>query len=226
MLAAILFDLDGTIANTDPIHYQAWREMLLGYGMDIDETFYKSRISGRTNPQIIEDLLPQLSPEEGAKFADEKEALFRQQAKNLLKPLDGFSELLAWTDTHQLKCALVTNAPKLNVQFMLEVLGINEAFDTVVIAEDEIAGKPDPAPYQVALSRLGITAEQAIALEDSPSGIRSAVGAGIRTIGVTTTQEPKVLQAIGAFTTTPDFSDLQLWTLLNSSVQEDVAYLG
>jgi beta-phosphoglucomutase len=102
MLAAILFDLDGTIANTDPIHYQAWREMLLGYGMDIDETFYKSRISGRTNPQIIEDLLPQLSPEEGAKFADEKEALFRQQAKNLLKPLDGFSELLAWTDTHQL----------------------------------------------------------------------------------------------------------------------------
>jgi HAD superfamily hydrolase (TIGR01509 family) len=226
MLAAILFDLDGTIANTDPIHYEAWREMLLDYGMDIDETFYKSRISGRTNPQIIEDLLPQLSPQEGTKFADEKEAFFRQKAKNLLQPLNGFSELLAWTQTHQLKRALVTNAPRLNVKFMLEVLEIKEAFDTVVIAEDEIAGKPDPAPYQAALNRLGITAEKAIALEDSPSGIRSAVGAGIRTIGVTSTHEPKVLQEMGAFMTTPDFCDLQLWMFLDSSIQEDLAELS
>ncbi|NJM71810.1 MAG: HAD-IA family hydrolase [Scytonema sp. RU_4_4] len=226
MLAAILFDLDGTIANTDPIHYQAWREMLIGYSMEIDETFYKSHISGRTNPQIVEDLLPQLSPEEGAKFAEEKEALFRQKAKTILKPLDGFSEVIAWTDTHQLKRALVTNAPRLNVQFVLQVLEIKEVFHTVVIAENEIAAKPDPAPYQVALNRLGITAEEAIALEDSPSGIRSAVGAGLRTIGVTTTQESKVLQSLGAFMTIPDFTDLQLWTLLNSSVEEDVACLG
>lgn len=226
MLAAILFDLDGTIANTDPIHYQAWREMLIGYDMDIDETFYKSHISGRTNPQIVEELLPQLSPEEGAKFVEEKEALFRQKAKTILKSLGGFSELIAWTDTHQLKRALVTNAPRLNVQFVLEVLEIKEVFDTVVIAENEIAAKPDPAPYQVSLNRLGITAEQAIALEDSPSGIRSAVGAGIRTIGVTTTQEPKALESLGAFMTVPDFTDLQLWTLLNSLVQEDVACLG
>jgi beta-phosphoglucomutase-like phosphatase (HAD superfamily) len=55
MLAAILFDLDGTIVNTDPIHYRAWREMLLNYSIEIDETFYKSRISGRLNPEIVED---------------------------------------------------------------------------------------------------------------------------------------------------------------------------
>lgn len=226
MLAAILFDLDGTIANTDPIHYQVWREMLLNYGMEIDETFYKSRISGRTNPQIIEDLLPQLSPEAGAKFAEDKEALFRKKAKSILKPLDGFSELLAWTETHKLQRALVTNAPRLNVEFMLEVLNIKEVFHTVVIAENEIAGKPDPAPYQVALNRLGLSAEQAIALEDSPSGIRSAVGAGIPTIGVTSTQDPKILQAIGAFMTIPDFSHLSLWTFLNSSFEEDLACFG
>ncbi len=153
MLAAILFDLDGTIANTDPIHYQAWREMLTDYGIDIDETFYKSRISGRTNPQIIEDLLPQLSSEEGARFADEKEERFRQKAREILKPMNGFAELIAWTETHKLKRALVTNAPKLNVEFMLEVLDIQEVFDTVVLGEDCIAGKPDPAPYQVSLKR-------------------------------------------------------------------------
>ncbi|MBD2387207.1 HAD family hydrolase [Cylindrospermum sp. FACHB-282] len=222
MLAAILFDLDGTIVNTDPIHYQAWRQMLLNSGMEIDETFYKSRISGRLNPEIIKDILPQLSPAAGQKFADEKEALFRQLAPHL-QSLSGFAELLAWTETHQLKRALVTNAPRLNAEFMLEVLGIKAAFHAVVLAEDCIAGKPDPAPYQVALSQLGITAENAIALEDSPSGILSAVSAGIRTIGIASTHNPQFLQEIGAFMAIPDFTDLQMWTLLNSLREPDLS---
>ncbi|MHC5743307.1 MAG: HAD family hydrolase [Nostoc sp.] len=225
MLAAILFDLDGTIVNTDPIHYRAWREMLLNYSIEIDETFYKSRISGRLNPEIVKDILPQLPAAEGQQFADEKEALFRKLAPHL-KPLSGFSELLAWTETHQLKRALVTNAPRLNAEFMLEVLGIKEAFHTVVLADDCIAGKPDPVPYQVALNKLGITAEQAIALEDSPSGIRSAVGADIRTIGIASTHDPQVLQSVGAFMAIPDFTDLQLWTLLNSLIEPDLSAIA
>ncbi|MDZ8241346.1 MAG: HAD-IA family hydrolase [Nostoc sp. ChiQUE01a] len=221
MLAAILFDLDGTIVNSDPIHYRAWKEMLLNFGIEIDETFYKSKISGRLNPEIVQDILPQLSLAEREKFADEKEALFRRLASNL-EPLSGFSELLAWTDTHQLKRALVTNAPRLNAEYMLEVLGIKEAFHTIVLADDCIAGKPDPAPYQVALNKLEIQAEEAIALEDSPSGIRAAIGANIRTIGIASTHNPQLLREIGAFMAIPDFTDLQLWTLLNSFIETDL----
>jgi HAD superfamily hydrolase (TIGR01509 family) len=221
MLTAILFDLDGTIVNTDPIHYIAWREMLKNYSIEIDENFYKSRISGRLNPAIIKDILPQLSPEEGVKLAEEKEALFREFAPDL-QPLAGFYQLIEWTKTHQLKRALVTNAPRLNVQFMLKALGIKEAFHTVVIAGEDIAGKPDPAPYQVALNNLGIQATNAIALEDSPSGIRSAVGAGIRTIGIASTHNLLGLQENGAFMAIPDFTDLQMWTLLNSLIDEDI----
>ena len=221
MLAAILFDLDGTIVNTDPIHYRAWQEMLLNFSIEIDETFYRSQISGRLNAEIVKDILPQLSVAEGQKFADEKEALFRKLAPDL-KPLSGFSELLAWTDTHQLKRALVTNAPRLNAEFMVEVLGIKEAFHTIVLADDCIAGKPDPAPYQVALSKLAITAEEVIALEDSPSGIWAAVSAGIRTIGIASTHDPQLLQEIGAFMAIPDFTDLQLWTFLNSLIEPDL----
>ncbi|MCX7595126.1 MAG: HAD-IA family hydrolase [Fischerella sp.] len=221
MLAAILFDLDGTIANTDPVHYIVWREMLSKYGIEIDEGFYQTRMSGRLNPVIIQEILPQLSPEAVMKFAEEKEALFRQKAKDM-QPLAGFWELIAWTQKHQIKRALVTNAPKLNVYFMLEVLGLKETFDVVVIAEDCVAAKPDPAPYQVALNKLGITAESAIALEDSPSGIRSAVGAGVRTIGIASTHDPKVLEEKGAFMVIPDFTDLQLWTLLNSEIETEL----
>ncbi|BAY10445.1 HAD family hydrolase [Calothrix sp. NIES-2098] len=225
MLAAILFDLDGTIVNTDPIHYQAWQQKLANYGIEIDETFYKSRISGRLNPEIVKDILPQLSPVDAQKFADDKEALFRELAPNL-KPLSGFSELIAWTEAHQLKRALVTNAPRLNAEFMLDVLGIKEAFHTIVLADDCIAGKPDPAPYQVALSKLGIQAHEAIALEDSPSGIRAAVGAGIRTIGIASTHDPKILVEVGAFIAIPDFTSLQLWTLLNSMSEQDLSSIS
>ncbi|MFN6472131.1 MAG: HAD family hydrolase [Nostoc sp. SerVER01] len=225
MLAAILFDLDGTIVNSDPIHYRAWKEMLLNFSIEIDETFYKSKISGRLNPEIVQDILPQLSLTEREKFADEKEALFRRLASNL-QPLSGFSELLAWTDTHQLKRALVTNAPRLNAEYMLEVLGIKEAFHTIVLADDCIAGKPDPAPYQVALNKLEIQAEEAIALEDSPSGIRAAVGANIRTIGIASTHNPQLLREVGAFMAIPDFTDLQLWTLLNSFIETDLTAIA
>ncbi|MEA5512486.1 HAD-IA family hydrolase [Nodularia sp. UHCC 0506] len=217
MLAAILFDLDGTIVNTDPIHYQAWQKMLLSYDITIDETFYKSRISGRLNPEIVKDILPQLTVIEGEKFADEKETLFRQLAPHL-QALHGFAELIKWTETHQLKRALVTNAPRQNAEFMLEVLGIKEIFHTIVLADDCVAGKPDPEPYQVALNNLEILAEQAIALEDSPSGIRAAVGAGIRTIGIASTHDPQILQQVGTFMAIPDFADLQLWQFLNSLI--------
>ncbi len=225
MLAAILFDLDGTIVNTDPIHYQAWQQMLLSFNIAIDQTFYKSRISGGLNPEIVKDILPQLSLAAGQQFADEKEALFRHKAAEL-KPLSGFTELIAWTDAHHLKRALVTNAPRLNVQFMLGVLGIQQTFHTVVLAEDCLAGKPDPAPYQVALEKLGIKAEEAIALEDSPSGIRSAIAAKIRTIGIASTHDPQILQEIGAFMAIPDFTDLQLRTLLNSLIESDLSAIG
>lgn len=104
---------------------------------------------------------------------------------------------------------------------MLEVLGIKKAFHTIVLADDCIAGKPDPAPYQVALNKLGIQAGEAIALEDSPSGIRSAVSADIRTIGIASTHDPQVLQSFGAFMAIPDFTDLELWTLLNSLIETD-----
>jgi beta-phosphoglucomutase len=157
MLSAILFDLDGTIVNTDPIHYQVWQKMLLEYNVEINEKIYKSNISGRLNPNIIQDFLPHLSAEETEQFAEEKEARFRSQA-SLLKPINGFTELLAWSKKYHLKRALITNAPKLNAYFMLEALQIKEAFDIIILAGEEKAAKPDPTPYKVALERLSRSA--------------------------------------------------------------------
>lgn len=226
MLKAVLFDLDGTLANTDPLHFQNWQEILRDYGLEIDREFYKARISGRLNALIVQDLLPQLSFEAGQQLADYKEARFREIGLSLT-PLAGLLDLLAWIDTQGLKKAVVTNAPRENVNFLLEVLKLADSFDTVVLAEEAIAGKPDPAPYKLVLDELGIAPTEAkplqghfaIAFEDSCSGIQSAVGAGIYTIGVASTHEPKVLLEAGAAMVIPDFTEKQLWLLLDSFIE-------
>lgn len=214
MLAAILFDLDGTLVNTDPLHFQAWQEMLLNHGLEIDKAFYQTRISGRLNPIIIQDILPHLTLAEGEKFAEDKEARFRELAPSL-KPLAGLEKILDWTKEYGLKTGLVTNAPRKNVDFMLVTLELAEIFDAVFVAEEDVSeGKPDPAIYKLALERLDITPETALAFEDSPSGIRSAVGAGIRTIGISSTHDTEKLYDVGAFKVIPDFNDRYLWNLL------------
>ncbi len=217
MVDAILFDLDGTIVNTDPIHYQIWLAILLEHQVEINEKLYKSNFTGRSNSEIIQDVLPHLSAEENEKFAYEKELRFRQKVLSL-KPINGFIQLVAWSKQHCLKRALVTNAPKINAHFIIETLGIKDYFDIIVLAEEEAAMKPDPAPYQAALERLEVRAEQTIAIEDSPSGIHSAVTAGIRTVGITSTQTSQTLHKLGAFMTISDFTDLQLWNFLDSQM--------
>lgn len=212
-IAAILFDLDGTLANTDPIHFQTWQDLLKDYGMDIDKAFYQSRISGGLNGEIVQDILPQLSPEAGKRVAEEKEARFRQLGTQLER-LGGLDDVLTWTEEGGVKRALVTNAPPENVEFMLEVLQLGDRFDVKVLAENAPIGKPDPTPYNLALEQLGISPAGAIAFEDSPAGIRAAVGAGIYTIGVATTHDPHKLLDLGAGMAIADFTDADLWQRL------------
>ena len=212
-LTALLFDLDGTLADTDPFHFRAWRELLQKFGLEIDETFYKTRISGRLNPAIVADLLPQLSPEEGQRWIEHKEAHFRELAPQLVR-MPGLSEMLTWAEDCQLKQAVVTNAPPENVHHTLKALQLDRSFAPVVISDELGIGKPDPAPYRYALEQLGIRPEQAIAFEDSPSGVRSAVGAGIMTIGIASTQAPEALYAVGASLVVKDFAAVELRSVL------------
>ena len=213
MLAAILFDLDGTLANTDPLHFIVWQEMLAEFGLEIDRTFYQKQISGRVNEEILADILPQLSVEEGLEFAEKKEKRYRDSAPTL-SPTLGLDKLLQWIEQNGLKQAVVTNAPRNNAIHTLEVLQLTEIFPTVILAEDAPPGKPDPAPYKMALEILEVDSQNAIAFEDSTTGIASAVAAGIYTIGVTSTHSSEILLNAGASMTIADFNNDRLWKLL------------
>lgn len=218
MLQALLFDLDGTLTNTDPVHFSTWKEMLKPYGLKIDRPFYDQNFSGQLNAAIVATLLPQLTVQAGEQLSWEKEAEFRRRAAATLQPLPGLNNLLQWATLHQLRQAVVTNAPVENAEFMLQVLGLDTHFHTVVIAEQLERGKPDPLPYQTALERLGVSAQSAVAFEDSLSGIRSAVRAGVLTVGVASTQAADALYNVGATLVVDDFADPKLDELLKTAL--------
>lgn len=217
MLKAILFDLDGTLANTDPIHFQTWKDLLVEYGLDIDTEFYRSHFSGRRNQEIINDLLPHLSSQEGEQLSWDKEAEFRDRAQAILTPMPGLLDVLHWTDTQAIQRAVVTNAPAENAQFMIQVLNLEDVFPLVVLGDELPVGKPDPLPYQTGLEQLGVSATEAIAFEDSSSGIRSAISAGIPTIGVASTHPTEELYDLGCILVVDDFTDSKLWNLFNET---------
>jgi HAD superfamily hydrolase (TIGR01509 family) len=213
LYTALLFDLDGTLAETDSLHLPTWVDVLRPYGIEVDKEFYRESISGRSTSEIVEDLLPDLSTEDGRKLADAKEASFRERAYEL-EPLPGLMDFMEEAKNRGLSLALVTNAPEENVEAILLVLELAEAFDELVLSDEVGLVKPDPAPYRAALDRLGVRPEEVLAFEDSTSGIASSVAAGIPTVGIASTQDPEKLLQAGAFMVARDFTEPELWRFL------------
>ncbi len=146
-------------------------------------------------------------------MVDAKEADFRERA-GTLEPLPGLLDFVEKGREKGMEISLVTNAPEQNVLTMLKTLGLDETFEPVILADDVGAGKPDPAPYNAALEALDIPAGEAVAFEDSTSGIASSVAAGIPTVGIASTQDPEKLRRAGAFMVAKDFTDPELRALI------------
>jgi HAD superfamily hydrolase (TIGR01509 family) len=202
----LLFDLDGTLTDTDALHLRAYQTLLARSGRSITERDYKTRIMGAANEAIMTWLFPDEPVERHRAIAEEKERLFRSFASHM-EPLPGLLDLLAWAATHGIKTAVVTNAPRANAEMMLSALRLSDRFPVLVIGDELARGKPDPLPYLTALQRLGSGPGAALAFEDSRSGVQAASTAGVETIGMLTGLDDASLRASGAAATIRDFAD-------------------
>ena len=213
--ACLLFDIDGTLVDSDRIHILAFNEIFGAHGLLVDEHTYRTTISGRANVDIMADLLPHMSVAEHHHLGRTKEALFRTMAGDM-KELEGLTELLDWADSEDIPYAAVTNAPSENAEMVLRCLDLTHRFKAVVLSDDLPHAKPHPLPYLTGLERLAGDASQTVAFEDSHAGITAAHGAGLAVIGLTTSHSDETLRASGAILTAPDYRDDALLRLVRA----------
>ncbi|WP_409526318.1 HAD family hydrolase [Nitrincola sp. MINF-07-Sa-05] len=187
-LRAILFDHDGTLVNSEPIHYEMWVQVLRTYGLSLSEQQYKAYYAGvPTNTNAI-DLVQRfgidVSP---AQLAEAKNSATRDYlAKKAFPLMQGVPEAISSFHNAGLKLAVVTGASANGVHTTLQTNEFTHYFSTIVSGDDVRASKPAPDCYLMALERLGITADECLAIEDTQHGLEAAYSAGIKCLALPT----------------------------------------
>jgi HAD superfamily hydrolase (TIGR01509 family) len=211
---ALLFDIDGTLADTNALHLEAFNQVFGPRGHIFNHERAAKELLGFSNASIGERFLAGEAPERQAAIMDEKEEAFRKLVSGKIQPLPGLMALLALADRAGIPMVAVTNAPRLNADMMLSGLGIVHRFKAVVIGDELPHGKPHPMPYLEGLRAVGAAPALSLAFEDSRSGIQSAYAAGIATVGMRTSLSHADMVAAGALMTAKTFDDPELIKLV------------
>jgi len=208
-IKAAIFDLNGTMIADQKWHREAWRLILKKSGIDMTDEFYRNKISGGKNYWILKKIFPGISDEENNKRALEKEALYREIYKDEIKEVPGLTNLLNKLADKKIKLAMATTASKLNRDFAIEKLGLENVFELTVGDEDVKNAKPDPEIYLKTINLLKVKPEECVAFEDSPSGIGSAKSAGIKiVVGVVIYHSAEDIKSADFFV--KDFTEVEL----------------
>jgi HAD superfamily hydrolase (TIGR01509 family) len=220
MKSALLFDLDGTLVDSDRQHFAAFQQVFSPHGIGLDWSAYATKIMGASNEMIARLYLSHLPAHEQAATLDAKEAAYRD-GLGCLEPTAGAAALLEYADRRGLKRAVVTNAPRANAEKVLAALGIGHRLPILVIGAELARGKPDPLPYLTGLERTGAIASLSVAFEDSLSGVRAAAAAGLAVVGMTTTLDSRTLISAGATLAAGDFTDPRIYRLIEARIGAD-----
>jgi len=186
--------MDGVITNTMPLHFDTWKTVLEEAGVKVNCYDIYAR-EGEKGIVTVKSMLER----EGIAFDDEKvksilakkEALFQRKAKPVL--IDHAREFIQCLKAKKFKLGLVTGTSRNELKLILPE-DIFKLFDMSVTGDEVTDGKPHPEPYLTALEKLGISAKDAVVIENAPYGIKSAKAAGIFTIAVETSLPKKYLK--------------------------------
>lgn len=184
---AVLFDMDGVILDSEPMHVAAFHTTLKSYGKELADDQYKKHFAGKTDEAGFKDYFKFINESvDLPAIMDAKAKAYLRLAADQLVPYAGIPHLLKRLST-EVPLALVTGSLRDEVDVTLESLGIKECFKVIVTANDVSVGKPGPEGYLKAANLLGKRADECVIIEDSPSGVEAANNAGIKCIGITNT---------------------------------------
>ena len=186
-LEAVIWDMDGVIADTAPYHFKAWQEVFQKRGVNYSEEDFK-RNFGKRNDAIIRNIIGgSISSGEVDVIGVEKEEVFRREVARNIIPLPGAMELIRLLKEHGVKMALASSAPIENIQLVTRGLGINNCFQVIVWGREVTEGKPSPQGFLLAAKRLEVEPENCVVIEDAIAGVIAAKRAGMKCLAITNT---------------------------------------
>jgi beta-phosphoglucomutase len=212
---AIIFDMDGVVLASPPMHLASWQQTLAPLGIELtaEELFpLEGTPTERTAQRLTERFLGQAcSDGEARQLATRKRALFREMFNPSLIP--GVGPLLYDLRERGYRLGLVTGSARSVVDESLAPTGVTGLFEAVVAGDQVTHGKPDPEPYRTAAALLGLPARECLAVENAPLGIRSARAAGMDCVALETTLDAEQLLAAGASRVFGQARALRRWLL-------------
>lgn len=208
-MKTVLFDFDGVIVDTEPIYDIFWNDAGVRYNTGIEN--FADVIKGMTLPDTIDKFFSDRSEEEKELIAKES----TEYESNMPLPLmPGSMEFLHTLKSKGVKIGLVTSSDKIKIERAFVIHDLEDLFDTVVTADRITKGKPDPMCYLLAAADLEEAPENCLVFEDSFAGIQSGTSAGMRVIGLSTTNSPESLQD-KVYKVIPNFEGISFEDYLN-----------
>jgi HAD superfamily hydrolase (TIGR01509 family) len=183
MLRTLLFDIDGTLVDSNNFHVLAWAEALHRAGHDFRLSELHAHI-GKGADNYVRALLPGIGEEEAEKLGEAHGELFKRHYMDRLKPFPGARDLLQRCRDEGLGIYLASSASEEELERHLEVLDAHDLVDGTTSADDVERSKPCPDIFEAALHKAGVTASEALVIGDTPYDIEAAAKAGLKTIAV------------------------------------------
>ena len=182
---AVLWDMDGTLIDSEELHWISWRDTLANEGIVITREQFLSSFGQRNDSIIPRWLGAAATPERIERISKAKEELYRDLVRREgMSPEPGVATWLRRLHNEGWQQAIASAAPRANIDAVLEALSATHIFQGIVSADDVHRGKPDPEVFLIAASRVGVPPDSCIVVEDAVAGVQGARSAGMKSIGV------------------------------------------
>jgi len=184
---AVIWDMDGVIADTGPYHLRGWQAVFKKMGISYTAADFRHH-TGKRNDSIIKGVLGEATPpDEITAIIREKDKNFRRLVEQKIRPLPGVLELITSLKEYGFKIAIASSATMENIRLVTRGLNIDNCFDAIISGWEVTRGKPDPQTFLLAAEKLGVKAEDCIVIEDAISGVTASKRAGMTCLAVTNT---------------------------------------
>jgi len=209
MLKGVIFDMDGVLIDSHPIHKRAWRKFFETIDVSVSDRELDFVLDGRKKEDILRHFLGNLPDSEIKDYGHQKEMLFREEAMSI-EPICGVMQLIDELTNEGIAIAIASCGSQSRVRYILDQLKIHNRFEAIVTADDIRHGKPDPEVFCKAAEVLGVNRDELLVCEDAVSGVKAAKAAGIHCLGVTEPSRAADLLHAGADRVIPNFASISV----------------